>query len=918
MNPRSEPALWYPARIQSMILAGTRLGPYEIVDSVGAGGMGQVYSARDTRLDRSVAVKILPPHLSSNSDLKLRFEREARAISGLNHPHICTLHDVGETVLESQSGSDASSVSVSYLVMELCDGQSLAQRLEKGPLPIDQVLRYAIQIAGALDRAHRSGITHRDLKPANIMLTRSGAKLLDFGLAKTVSLLAPRFEETASPIPPSVAEGEGATRIRLTEVRPLTTEGTIVGTFQYMAPEQLEGAEADARSDIFAFGAVLYEMITGKRAFDGRTKASLIASILDRDPTPISEIQPLSPPVLERIVKTCLAKDPDERWQSAHDLMRELEWIRDGISSPAGQPVARRKASLQWLPWVLAGILAIVAAGAGWIASRTPTTAPAQRIVSAIAPPTDAQFIVTGDAGGPVTLSPDGRWVTFVAFSEGTPRLWLQSLETGDARPFQGTENAMFPFWSPSSRSIGFFALGKLKVIDIDGSALRVLAEAPDARGGAWGPDDQIVFAPHTQSGIYRISANGGTATAVTRIEPPFTTHRFPEFLPDGKGFVFLSASHSAPTAADTAVFLGSIDGGATRKLVRTMSHAIPHRDYLLYVQANRLVAHRFHDGALVGEPIRIRDQVLTDPGTWRSIFSVSNNGLLAYHPSGAALGSRLVWMTREGKELSEMPARPIGDIAISPDGEKIAFVIGDPKGAVFIHDLDRGVETRVSFVDLATLAPLWTGDGRHIIFGAVGPGKYQIFIKPVDGSEPERLIFESDRVVRPTHVSPDGSFILVNVNAPDGSVTAMPLDGGAPKVIVDSEGDDYGGQLSPDGRWITYIVADGSGRWAFLAPFPGPGGKWQISNDVVFGVWWNPNGREILYLTADHVVAVDVSITGSSVRIGAPRRLFPVSVNTNNNSVAMTPDGERFLVATPARGAGVATLVNNWATALE
>jgi eukaryotic-like serine/threonine-protein kinase len=662
---------------------------------------------------------------------------------------------------------------------------------------------------------------------------------------------------------------------------------------------------------------VLYEMITGRRAFDGRTKASLIASILDRDPTPISEIQPLSPPALERIVKTCLAKDPEERWQSAHDLMREIEWIRDGISSPAGQPVARRKASLQWLPWALAGILAIVAAGAGWIASR-PSTAPAQRIVSAIAPPADAQFVVTGDAAGSVTLSPDGRWVTYGAFSESTTRLWLQSLESGDALPLRGTENAMFPFWSPNSRSIGFFASGKLKVIDIDGAALRVLADAPDARGGAWGRADQIVFAPHTQSGIYSISANGGTATMVTRIEPPFTTHRFPEFLPDGKQFVYLSASHSAPTGGDTAVFLGSIDGGDPKKLVTTMSHAIPYRNHLLYLQANRLVAQRFENGALAGEPIRIRDQVLSDPGTWRSVFSVSNSGLLSYHPSGAAIGSRLVWMTREGKELSEMPARPLIDLAISPDGESVAFVIGDPKGAVFIHDLGRGVETRLSFVDLATFAPIWTRDGRHIIFGAASPGKNHIFIKPVDGSEPERLIFESDHVIRPTDVAPDGSFILMNVDAPNGSVTAVPTGGGPVKVIIDSEGDDYGASLSPDGRWITYIVADGAGRSAFLAPFPGPGGKWQITNDVVYGVWWNPNGKEILYLSADHVFAVDVSVTGSSVRIGAPRRLFPVSVNTNNSSVAMTPDGERFLVATPTRGAGVATLVTNWATALE
>ncbi|HVR43296.1 MAG TPA: protein kinase, partial [Thermoanaerobaculia bacterium] len=638
------------------IAAGTRLGPYEILAPVGAGGMGEVYSARDTRLERSVAIKVLPAELSASAELKLRFEREARVVSGLNHPHICALYDVGQ-----ENGTD-------FLVMELCDGQSLADRLEKGPLPTSDVLRYAIQIAGALDRAHRSGVTHRDLKPGNIMLTKSGAKLLDFGLA--------RHQGSGLGAQGSVIE---------TQQKPITEQGIILGTFQYMAPEQLEGAEADARSDIFAFGSVLYEMITGKRAFEGATRASLIASILDREPRPISELQPLTPPALERVVRTCLNKDPDERWQNAHDLMRELEWIRDGISSPSALPAGRRGTARAWLPWTVAAVLAVVAAGAIWTAARQFGRREAS-LVSAIAPPADGQFIVTGDAAGPVTLSPDGRWAAYVAFNGNTTHLWVQSLESGNSQPLGGTERAMFPFWRPDSRSLGFFATGKLKIIDVDGLGLRVLADAADARGGTWGAGGDILFTPQTQGPIFRIAANGGPAAAVTVLETPITTHRWPEFLPDGRRFVFLAANHGDPTGAETAIFLGSVDGDPPRKVLPAPSHAVVHGDHLLYVQSNRLLAQRLGEGGLEGEPIRIRDNVLTDPGTWRSIFSVSKTGLLAYHPGGEALGSRLVWISRDGKELGEAPPRPLRDVSVSPRGDLLALTVGDPKSVLFIQ----------------------------------------------------------------------------------------------------------------------------------------------------------------------------------------------------------------------------------------
>jgi eukaryotic-like serine/threonine-protein kinase len=900
-----------------MIPAGTRLGPYEIVGAIGAGGMGHVYSARDTRLDRSVALKVLAPQLAGNSDFRLRFEREARVISGLNHPNICTLHDIGQATIEStdnggpapdsgETAGQASSV-ISYLVMELCEGQTLAERLEKGPLPIDQLLRYAIQIAAALDRAHRSGITHRDLKPANIMLTRSGAKLLDFGLAKPLLVLG----RTGGPSVSDSILANGAT-----EQKALTAEGTILGTFQYMAPEQIEGLEADARSDIFAFGAVLYEMITGRRAFEGKTKASLIASILDREPPSITELQPLAPPPLTRIVSSCLAKDPDERWQSAHDLMRELEWVREGISATtAVEPVARKKKLRRSLPWLLAA-LSTIAAIAAWL--QPAPAVPQRHLVSAVAPPSGAHFSVTGDAAGPVTLSPDGRWATYVAFGESGPQLWLQSLESGDVSQLRGTDKAMFPFWSPDSRSIGFFAAGRLLVIDIDGSAPRVLADAPDSRGGAWGSGGEILFSPTTQAGLHRVSAFGGNSTPVTTVRSPHTTHRWPYFLDDGKHFVYLAASHGDPIGSATAVYFASLDGSIDRKLLDTATSAIVHAGHLLYVRSNRLLAQRLSAGVLDGEPVRIRENVLHDPGTWRSIFSVSNTGLLAYHPTGATLGSHLVWVDRHGMQLGQMPPGPISDVQLSPDGQKLAIVIGDPKGTLFIHELARSVETRLSFVDGAIDSPVWSRDGRYVVFQAVTPHGYQMFIKRSDGSQPERKIHEDSDMIRPTDVSPDGSIVLFDgFHEGRGAVMALPLSGGKPYPVIAVNGVAYGGRLSPDGRWMTYTVIDGGGRSTFVAPFPGPGGRWQVSNQTAFWSWWSPNGREIFYLAGDEIVAVEVTVQGDSLRLGAPNPLFPVSVNSNWNSV--TGDGERFLVVTDQpRGSGAAILVTNWDAALK
>lgn len=889
-----------------MIARGTRLGPYEIDAPLGAGGMGEVYRARDSRLERSVAVKILPEHLSGDPQFRLRFEREARVISGLSHPHICVLHDVGEARLDTGTSMGATgreSVSLSYLVMELCEGETLADRLTRGALPLDQVIRYGIEIADALDRAHRGGITHRDLKPGNIMLTKSGTKLLDFGLAKSTTSL--------------VVGPDGAT-----EYKPITQEGMLVGTFQYMAPEQIEGREADHRSDIFAFGALLYEMATGRRAFDGKSRASVIAAILEREPEPISGIDPLAPAALERLVRTCLAKDPDERWQSAHDLRKELEWLRDGLSSPAaeGTRPSRRRERAGWL--AAAAILPLLAAAGTWLWVRSSTPEP-RRLVAAISPPAGTEFVVTGDAGGPVTLSPDGRYAAFVATSDRGPLLYVQSLETGMTTPLIGTEKAMFPFWSPNSRSLGFFASGKLLVMDIDSAVPRMIADAPDARGGAWSPDGAILFTPYTQSGIIRVSAIGGTPVPLTKLEPPYTTHRWPSIHPDGKHLLYLAALHSMPESPDTAIFMAALDGSGTRRVVASPGNGFAWGNWLLYLKANKLVAQRMEDGVLTGNEIPVWDDVLYDGGTWRTIASVSTAGLLSTHPQSNANGNTVVsWLDRAGNRIGEIgPPAFYRDLALSPDGRMAAITIGDPGSVIYLHDFARESRSRFSFVSGGAGDPLWTPDGRHIVFGTVEAARFRLFIKPADGSAAERMLLESDFLLRPSSITPDGRHLIYEQGTgQEGDIMRIPLDGtGEAELVLGGEGQQYEGKISPDGRWLAYIASDQSGRNLYVTPYPAGGGKWQISNEPAYSAFWNRNGQELLYVSAYGVRSVDLEFDGSIVRPGTMKPLFAVDLNTNDRGLAMTADGERFL-AVPIRQStsGSATLITNFDLAMQ
>ncbi|HEY3122792.1 MAG TPA: protein kinase, partial [Thermoanaerobaculia bacterium] len=635
-----------------MIAPGCRLGPYEVLSALGAGGMGEVYKARDTRLERTVAVKVLPQHLSSSPEVRQRFEREARTISQLSHPHICALYDVGR---EGET---------EYLVMEYLEGETLSERLVKGPLLLEQTLRFAIEIADALDKAHRQGIVHRDLKPGNVMLTKSGVKLLDFGLAKALP----------SPGGRGVG-GEGLTALP-TEGN-LTKEGTILGTFQYMAPEQLEGKEADSRTDIFALGCVLYEMATGKNAFTGASRASLISAIMSSEPAPISTVQPMSPPALDRVVKTCLAKDPEDRWQTARDVLLQLKWIHEG-GSQAGlpAPAAARRRNWERLAWVAAaaGVAAALALAA-MLVSRTHETR--RMVQSSILPPEKATFAFEF---GPVAVSPDGRRLAFVARpTDGRSALWVRPLIGLSAQPLPGSEGASYPFWSPDSRFLGFFAGGKLKKIDASGGPPQTICDARSGRGGTWNREDVILFAPAAREGILQVSSAGGTPSPATRLDETRQEigHRLPVFLPDGRHFLFLSSS--GPELR--RLVCGSLGGRETRELLRVNSNvSYVEPGYLLFYRERTLFAQRFDAKRieLRGEAFPVAEQIQYLPDRGFGVFSASNDGTLVYQRA-SAVASQMVWTDRAGKPIETVgPPGLYRCPRLSYDGRRVAVDIED------------------------------------------------------------------------------------------------------------------------------------------------------------------------------------------------------------------------------------------------
>jgi serine/threonine protein kinase/Tol biopolymer transport system component len=887
------------------ITAGSRLGPYEILAAIGAGGMGEVYRARDTRLERTVAIKVLPEHMSKSPEVRQRFEREAKTISQLSHPHICTLYDVGH-----EGETD-------YLVMELLEGETLADRLANGALPLDQTLRFGTEIADALDKAHRQGIVHRDLKPGNVMLTRSGVKLLDFGLAKGLAPAAPSGSLTALPTQAN-----------------LTQEGTILGTFQYMAPEQLEGRDADARTDIFAFGAVLYEMATGRKAFAGASQASLISAILRDDPQPISHVQPTSPPALDRVVKTCLAKDREERWQSAADLKRELRWI--GESSQAGVPADPRsprrgetgRVRGGRFAWAVAALLLLGALYLGSELLRQRGVRP-QPIHSNLLPPGKTSFQLTGDEAAPVGVSPDGGSVVFGA--DG--KLWVQSLRTGEAAALVSTEGAKFPFWSPDSRSIGFFAGGKVKTIEASGGPVQNIGDAPTPRGGAWGRNGDIVFAPDFRGGLLRVAATGGPATPLTKVDlQQHTTHRWPWFLPDGKHVLYLAATHVNPRSEHSGIYAVSIDGGEPRRVMPAYGGAQYVPGYLLSVRDANLMATPFDASRLSvsGQSIRVADDVNFAYGTWRGIFSASENGLLAYQVSNQAAGGQLAWVDAAGRLLASIGERSEAyALRLSPDNRRASVVLGDPNNDIWIYELERGVRTRFTTDAQVILSPVWSRDSSQILF-VTGENfqrqdvEYIMATLSANAGGQRKVLYKSKERIEPTDWSADGRYVLLDKGAIGAAeIWALPFD--APDrafPLVQSPFLQGSGQFSPDGRWVAYFSLQTGKLEVYVTSFPEAAARWQVSANGGTQPRWSADGQTLYYVrTSGELMAASVDGRGTQFIVKDVKPLFPVNLFVGpriSNGYDVAADGKRFLINSAGDSeAQRVVLVSNWTAAL-
>ncbi|HEU5182014.1 MAG TPA: protein kinase [Candidatus Polarisedimenticolia bacterium] len=884
------------------LTAGTRLGPYEVVAPVGAGGMGEVYRARDTRLDRDVAIKVLPSHLSSSAEVRQRFEREAKTISRLSHPNICTLYDVG------REGE------IDYLVMEYLEGETLADRLTKGPLPLAQTMRCAIEMADALGRAHRQGIVHRDLKPGNIMLTRSGVKLLDYGLAKAIQPESAPGSLTSLP----------------TEHRNLTQQGAILGTFQYMAPEQLEGKEADARTDLFAFGTVLYEMVTGEKAFSGQSQASLISAIMASDPKPVSAVRPATPPALDRVIKTCLAKDPDARWQSAHDLMRELQWISEpgsqgapgGVSTARVQPLQR----IAWGVTTLVLVATLVLAGwSFWKAGLRQAESQKRPIHASLILPEKSALRA-------VALSPDGTRLAFVARDPtGRNLLWIRPLDSPEAQALPGTDSPSYPFWSPDGKNLGFFADGKLKRVDAAGGPPQTLCDAPLNRGGSWNQDGVILFSPVVDAGLFKVSASGGVPAQVTRLDPARgeSSHRWPFFLPDGKHFLYLVASFAGPREK-TGIYVRSLDSNEEKFLVSTnssLAYAPP--GYLLFLRDRTLMAQPFDADRLLvtGDPFPMADRIQYFPQNYSSMFTVSQNGILAYQPRLAPGSSQLFWFDRSGKQIGSVGApADHANPRISPDGKKIALDIMDPQTGnmdVWLYESSGGIATRFTSHAAIDAGPIWSPDGRNIALFSLRRNHPDIYLKPASGAVEEALLLESEGSKYPQDWSPDGRFILYQVVTAQSNIqlAVLPMDGEKkPYPLIQSTYGVRQGQFSPDGRYVAY-ASNESGKWEIVvAPFPGPGGNWQVSTGGGTEPRWRRDGKELFYLAPDaKLMSVRIK-EGPGFDAEPPLPLFsirrrePIS-SGDSFSYDVSADGQRFLVNTDLRESDstTLTLLLNW-----
>jgi eukaryotic-like serine/threonine-protein kinase len=894
--------------------SGTKLGPYEILSLLGAGGMGEVYRARDTRLGRDVAVKILPAEFSSDPVRKQRFEREARTISALNHPNICVLHDVG-----SQDGLD-------YLVMEYVEGETLAERLAKGPLSLEEVLKYGAQIADGLDKAHRHGVVHRDLKPGNIILARTGAKLLDFGLARPAALEASLATLTGT------APAQHA---------PVTHEGTIVGTFQYMSPEQVQGKDVDGRSDIFSLGTVLYEMVTGQRAFEGKSQLSVASAILEKEPEPISALKPLAPPTLDRTIRKCLAKQPDQRWQSASDLATQLTWMMDGSATAMAVSPPHRSGISSRLGWLVSGALALllVVGGAVWMAQRR-----------SLAPPRVMRFTISlpaGDALGgswwwypSVAVSHDGSQIAYVAHRAGQSQVYVRAVGDSIPRPVPGTEGADIPFFSPDGQWLGFEFGGQMKKVPLAGGPTVTIAKA-GFYGASWAPDDTIYF--DGESGLRKVPAAGGEPQIVTTLDAKKDEidQRFPEILPGGKALLLTLRNAEQPAFDEADIAALNLATGERKILVKsgTDPHYVP-TGHLLFVRAGVLMAVPFDLARLEvkGAPVPVVEGILENPRIGAGQYAVSSDGSLMYIAGGVTYGvHELVFVDKTGATRSlTANKRPYEDFTISPDGKFIATTIEGPVTDTWIHDIARDTETRFT-LGVENRDPTWTPDGKRIAYSGFKKGKYGIYWKPLDGSAPEETLLASNMPVDAWFFSPDGRVLLyAQYSASTGqNFGVLPLDDRQhPHLLFPPQYNVEWAILSPDGNWIAFD-SDESGRpEVYVAPYPSLAPRERISTEGGLHPLWASDGRELYYRTAAKVEELEqralaqrsrvmaVSIETKPVfKAGQPRMLFEGPFFASGHDFAVTPDGRGFILIRESdsqSGPNELHIVLNWLEELK
>jgi serine/threonine protein kinase len=867
---------------------GIRLGPYEILALVAAGGMGEVYRAHDTRLGRVVAIKILGSALGSDADARRRFDTEARLLAQLDHPRIGAIHDVGH-----DSGLD-------YIVMEFLDGQSLADRIARGPLPIAEVIGYAVELATGLAYAHRRGVVHRDLKPANILITPHGLKIVDFGLGTL------RQDEQRS---------SGEIAAMKTALLRKTEADCIPGTAGYMPPERLQGFAADHRADIFAFGAVLYEMTSGRRAFDGETAADSIAAILTAEPPPLAAGSDPTISEIDWVVRGCLRKSPNERWQSAADVEAVLKRIASTNARPTPQhermPQRPSRRALIGPASAVAAIAAAIGVLGGMALRPQATLDRPQPVALSVMPPADGAFTPTeGSVQSPqLSVSPDGQALAFVASgSTGVPQVWVRRLDSTDVRPLAGTANAAYPFWSASSRSIGFFADSQLKRVDLDGAPARTLAPAPAGRGGTWNTDGVILFSRGTADAIYRLNADGTVVQQTTLSASRHdTSHRWPQFLPDGRHFVYFARSTHG---MQSSIRVASLDGGPDDAVVVESNVGATYGSgQLLYVADGALLAAPFDvvRGRLTGGAVPVVNNVATSSNFYGA-FSTSTNGVLAYATRASA--AELVWMARDGTRLGiAAPRGGYVDFRLAPDGRNVAIAeIEQHSGLPDLRllDLQRGTNLRLTTSPATDASPVFSPDGTRLVFRSNREKVHDLYLRPVRGGHDEPFVI-GPAAKSPTDWSRDASVVVYHANDEHThhDIWAAAIDDPShPRPLVRTEFDEMQGHLSSNGRWLAYTSNESSQLEVYVQRIDDDSRKWQISNDGGSDPKWRADDQEIFYVARDgRLMAVDIAVTGANLEAGRPRPLFTlrdVGLLAPYPSVYDVHRDGRFLVREP------------------